>query len=1089
MAGDKPPEKSRFWRFAEALAEAPLFSWLKPLIHVGNRPQREAEAEMLREMYAHVQEIRAQLPGREDEVIAELARQGMTGVGPEEVERQVELMAYRGCLLRMPEYQYVESAGIASLERAVTLRLEEAYVDLEFRARERSVGPEREERELVERLERGELEGDDREAAERRLSEMSLAFRREEQRLSVGDVLRNRQVVVLGDPGSGKTTLVRYLTQTYALGPETVRERLGMEEDLVPIVIAAARFAQARADKPLLHLREFIREEVAAGCGGSAFAEMQAGRAAVLIDGLDEIPEVEQRIAVAKCVGELLAQCPDCRFVITSRIIGYGLSRVAGPEHVELAPFSDDQVREFAKKWWRAFEHSRHETPDSAAAAREAETLAETIFSSPKVLDLARNPLMIALTAIVQHQEGSLPDRRVELYDKALRMLVETWNKRRSLSAVQLAIPEGARLDYYDFCEVWAPIAFWMHDTQPTAGVHTVDLRNRLVEQLGDRVPDGKTAEATAESYIDAASRHTGLLRERGADRWSFFHQTFQEYLAAQQLVRRPKRRPSPDGDSPLTRALRIVQEAGYAAATPIFERATDSRWHEVIRLAVGYVGVIQRDTERAEEILNGLLAMGDNLREDPESLERYTYQHLLLVAGCVADQPRASSHLENEVVGRLLDACEAVPHAVAQQAFYSALKAMDHVRLQSEPVARCRELVTHSPSWRIREATARLLGQSPRGPETAEALGRALRDNDAAVRRAAAEALARVVTRDDLSLLQTLARDEDWRVGGAVEQVLPQVLTRDDLPLLQTLARDGDGQMRWAAAQALGQVVTRDDLPLLQTLAKDDDWLVRWAAAQALGQVVTRDDLPLLQTLAKDDDWLMRWAAARALGWVGTRDDLPLLQTLAKGNEGNERPAAAWALARILTRDDLPLLQTLAKDDDWLVRWAAAEALARIGTPDDLPLLWTLARDDVEVARLAAARALARIATRHDLPLLQTLAQDDDANVRWAAAQALARIVTRDDLPRVQALATDEDARVREAAAEGLARIGTRDHLPLLEALARDSNWGVRRAAAQGLAKVLRAQESRAMYERETDERAKEAYFEAMWYAVHGEG
>jgi HEAT repeat protein len=547
---------------------------------------------------------------------------------------------------------------------------------------------------------------------------------------------------------------------------------------------------------------------------------------------------------------------------------------------------------------------------------------------------------MIALTAIVQHQEGSLPDRRVELYDKALRMLVETWNKRRSLSAVQLAIPEGARLDYYDFCEVWAPIAFWMHETQPTAGVHTVDLRNRLVEQLGDRVPDGKTAEATADSYIDAASRHTGLLRERGADRWSFFHQTFQEYLAAQQFV-------------------------ALMAATPeVLNRATDPRWREVTRLAVGYVGVIQRNSRGAEGILNKLLETGDVLHGDVESLERHTYRHVLLVAGCIADQPRVSSRLENQVVERLLDACEGAKHEIAQGAFCDALEAMDDVRLQAEASERCREAVTESGSWRVREGAARLLGRSPADEDTRTVLLSAVRGPNPDVHSVAAEALGR----HDRDLLVTLARDKELGVRSAAAGALARIGTRDDLTLLLTLAQDEDSAVGYAAAQALGRILTRDDLTLLLTPAQDEDGNVRYAAAHALARIGTRDGLPLLQTVAKDQHWSLRYAAAQALARIGTRDDLPLLQTLAQDEDGNVRDAAARALARILTRDDLALLQTLAKDQHWSLRYAAALALARIGTRDDLPWLGTLAKDEDPGVRSAAAKGLAKVMSGEEL-------------------------------------------------------------------------------------------------------------------------
>jgi predicted NACHT family NTPase len=118
---------------------------------------------------------------------------------------------------------------------------------------------------------------------------------------------------------------------------------------------------------------------------------------------------------------------------------------------------------------------------------------------------------------------------------------------------------------------VWAAVAHWMHEETNRGTLHRNRLHQKLVDVLVQRELTEYQAEAEAESYLQTATESTGLLEARGPNIFAFVHQTFQEYLAARHLA------------IPTQRAVaNILGVAG------------DPRWHEVIRLAVGIIGIQQ---------------------------------------------------------------------------------------------------------------------------------------------------------------------------------------------------------------------------------------------------------------------------------------------------------------------------------------------------------------------------------------------------------------------------------------------------------------------------------------------------------------
>lgn len=399
-------------------------------------------------------------------------------------------------------------------------------------------------------------------------------------------------LVVLGDPGSGKSTLVRHLLLTLTRGDP--QRELGLDPGWLPIFFPVAAFAAARAGpggadlSPLEYLSIYYSGLSQPNYGPLFTHALSQGRAMVLFDGLDEVRDDRQALvrALESFVREWDAS--GNRFVATSRIVGYDEAPLAPDLFavVTIQPLSDDLIRAFIERWSRAYAALRtpslpsdgdlfHELMREAATAElerrvadHAASLGAAVFSDPRVTELARNPLLLTILALLHTQGARLPDRRADLYRLCVSALAETWNRARSLTGRPVVVHLGDEpIDERFVVNVLGPVALWLHAERAGGLVEQEELESQIAATLVQS--DGvsrQRARRMAREFIEVMRRDTGLLIERGHRRFTFLHLTFEEYLAARGLLES------------------VVVEAPDAA---LLRYASDPRWYEVLRLAI----------------------------------------------------------------------------------------------------------------------------------------------------------------------------------------------------------------------------------------------------------------------------------------------------------------------------------------------------------------------------------------------------------------------------------------------------------------------------------------------------------------------
>ena len=434
---------------------------------------------------------------------------------------------------------------------------------------------------------------------ERRLTLAGRELAEEQARLSkpqpVLDILRSHDgVIILGDPGAGKTTFLKYLALRLARGEGA---DLGLGNRL-PILLPLSAYANA-LEEGNIRLDAFIAQYFTDTVSDRLpIAQMLAaaldnGRALILLDGLDEVRDLNLRNTVVERVTDFYAAHRQTgnKFVLTSRIVGYRQVRPTAEGLVEctLVDFDDEEIAAFNERWTLALE--KQAQGETEVARRDAETerreLLDAVQRNPGVRRLAANPLLLTILALMKRQGVTLPERRVQLYDQYVNTLIATWNRARSLSG--RAPAEG--LDDVQTLRVLAPLALWMHREAPGVGlVKRPVLLRQLTAIFAER--GAADPEGAARRFLDDVHQHTALLLERGPDDYGFIHLTFEEYLAAVGLALQAEGEPQP-----------VVK----ALAPHIGEQA----WREVTLLTVAYIGIIQNLPGKAGQVVEGLAASG----------------------------------------------------------------------------------------------------------------------------------------------------------------------------------------------------------------------------------------------------------------------------------------------------------------------------------------------------------------------------------------------------------------------------------------------------------------------------------------------
>lgn len=780
--------------------------------------------------------------------------------------------------------------------------------------------------------------------------------------LDVDTAVRNHPwLVVVGPPGSGKTTMLKYLTL------KICKENINKQEKIkIPIPVRLREFVQGTNS-----LRDYINDvfEKFGFPKAKKFIEkdLGQGKCMLLLDGFDELIGRKTQSKVSQEIHRFIKKYDRCRVLVTSRFAA-SLEDLQDFTRLEILEFNNNQIKRFITNWFGPSDKVK------------ANVLLNLLMNNKDLEAFAKNPLMISIIAILIDTDYELLYKRSDLYKRMIDIMLGEWDAQKkirnhfSLRTKKLILRK---------------IAFRNHSRQR----RTMTEKEILEEIERHSFWIGYEKEKSR-LLLEEISQRSYILRQLFKDTYDFLHIFFQEYFTALELIEQE------DGND-------IIQL-----------HLSDPWWEKVILLYAGMkrdvsplINIIRK--EKPEDIFHSNLMLAGKCIAEAEYTDLFlkdgvtqeiwhlynTSDFQLLKERAIAVLARLKPrHIIDELVNQLTDEDHQVRRWAAETLGLIG---------SSEVLPALIMILAKDSESKIRSYAASALGKI-RNTEAVRPLINVLNvDKENEVRKSAADALGLIGSSEALpALIKTLTMDHDSNVRGGAAEAIGEIGSTEPIPqLIQALSTEKESSVRWRTAMALGKLQGTDahDL-LIEALMNDKDKEVRESAAESLGQIGSAECISaLIKALSYDNDADVRGSAAYALGLIRSKEATPsLIRALITDTNGEVRGRAAYALGRIKQTEAIPyLIAVFNTHKESIIRGNAAYALGEIGGVESIPfLIQALTLDKDSYVRYRAAEVLGSIGNVITIQPLKIALEDEGSYYGWRvkdkALEALEKISRR---------------------------------------------------------------------------------------------
>lgn len=815
---------------------------------------------------------------------------------------------------------------------------------------------------------------------------------------------KNNRLIILADPGMGKSTLLR-IEGTFTVRAELEKLSLAGNIDEVAFPIYLKLSDLAKNGKEIIDavLDLILRDYPNSACYIIHFLRMKllSGKCRLLFDALDEVSSNHWEGLPEKI--NRFVRNYACPIIITSRTVGYPGGILHGCKEVEIAPFTQKQIEQYVKVWFKKF------VDTTKKESKSAKGLLFELDNKPQIRGLVQNPLLLSLIcSLYQEEQLELPTRRVEIYEHAVGCILKKWKEMKEKKTYSDAIVKAKKglleeLAYHFSCE--------------GKEIFSIDeLVDKIEEYLkGDKVPTDFKNIKTSE-LIEELSEGDGIIQklDREGNKYIFLHRTFQEYFTASYLNRLIKHDPN----------------EGIKA---VLKYVWDYSWHETIGLIAG---MMEDPTLLIQEIYN--------LKDD------IFHTQLLLAGRCIAECKETSNALVDFIIEKLFIWWKEYPNLVATSVVVS-------IAQKKEILFEKIKALLNDPELAYRYYAVWVLGMIS-SEKAVDSLLEVVDDPEKNISLTAIMALGRIGSKKALGKLTELIKNGDESVKRYAAEAIGSIASDEAIDPLMNLFKHGDRTIKLHAASAIGQIGSDKAATSLLDVLKDKyDRSGGWDAAYGLSLSDNEKAVEPLIEILENDDWQNKMHACTALG--GIKSDItikPLVKLLNGDNDLNSMHAAR-ALGKIGSLEAVDDL-IIALNDQYIdVKRAAIEALGEIRSERAVETLLKILRTNKELETITI-EALAQIGSEKALePLIDELKnlKDNDAKKLQDIVIALAN--TRNDNainPMIEAL-NEKNATEREFIISVLGGLGSEKAVNVLKDALKDQDDNVRRSAADSLGRI----------------------------------
>lgn len=339
---------------------------------------------------------------------------------------------------------------------------------------------------------------------------------------------RTDHCAILGQPGAGKTTSVQKICDDYFDKHRTLlnhtfpillrlRELIPETKDLMgPVIGQLAAISGLRVRKHPRYFNDWPVEQCKSFAEDALCKFVDEINVVVILDGYDEILNVELRSAALADIKKLASNLTRSKLIVTSRNADFPFT-LPHTKRLELAPLDEEQVRAFANKWF--------------SSKQDAASFISKLLHSP-FADTAARPLAIAHLCAIFEKTGNIPEKPKSVYRRLVYLLLEDWDIQR----------EVKRRSRYAAFDTDLKVDFLSHLAYELTVTHSktrfdAELLKTIYFKIHD---DFGLPRREASNVIEEIESHSGLVLQSGNRIYEFSHKSLQEFLTAYHIIRLP---------------------------------------------------------------------------------------------------------------------------------------------------------------------------------------------------------------------------------------------------------------------------------------------------------------------------------------------------------------------------------------------------------------------------------------------------------------------------------------------------------------------------------------------------------------------